>query len=131
MIRRLWDRQRRKFAAAGSGLRVSVVREDSFYVHLPIATAVVVVARWVGLPPVQWAVLAIAIGLVIACELLNTAVEELARGLKAPIDPAIRRSLDAAAAAVLVVAAASVVVGLLILGPPLWTICQTWMRPLP
>ena len=49
-----------------------------------------------------WALVLLASALVIAAELLNTAIEQLADALHPEVDPRIRRVKDCAAAAVLV-----------------------------
>ena len=63
--------------------------------------------------------LALAIGMVLAAEVFNTAIESLARGPGATRHPRLRDALDMAAAAVLVAACAAVAVGLAVFGPRL------------
>jgi len=58
-----------------------------------------------------WAVIALAIGLVVVAELLNTAIEALADHLHPQHHPAIGLCKDVAAAAVLVASAVALVVG--------------------
>jgi len=60
-----------------SGIALAVRKERNMRIHL-IATAVVVLlALWIGLRPVEWAVLLALFGLVIGLELVNTAVERV------------------------------------------------------
>ncbi|MGH2491662.1 MAG: diacylglycerol kinase family protein, partial [Candidatus Limnocylindria bacterium] len=67
----------------------------------------------------EWAVLVLAIALVLAFEALNTAME-LAVTLASPErHPQAKAAKDVSAAMVLIAAAGAVVVGLAILGPPL------------
>lgn len=110
----------RKFGHAFRGTWRAVRSEDSFAVHLPVALAVIVVAAALRIPPRDWAPLVAAIGAVLVAELVNTAIESLARALGPRRHPRIRDALDVASAAVLVAAASAVVIGLLVLGPPLW-----------
>lgn len=89
-------------------------------IHLTISGAVLLVGLWVGLTARDWAVIAVAAGLVLAAEAFNTALEAVV-DLVSPE----RRALagvakDVGAGAVTLAAIAAVVVGLLILGPPLW-----------
>jgi diacylglycerol kinase (ATP) len=63
----------------------------------------------------EWALIALAIGLVVAAELVNSAVERVAdRAAPARTDPELGLLKDVSAAAVLVAAAAAVAVGLAI-----------------
>lgn len=110
----------KKFAAAGTGLWFGIRTQNSFWVHIPISIAVVIVAAWLRLGPSQWALLILCIGSVIGSELMNSAIEELVRAVHPQHDVRIGRSLDMAAAAVLVVSVVAVVVGLIVIGPPLW-----------
>lgn len=59
-------------------------------------------------------------GLVLALELLNSAVESVVDLVSPGYHPLAKRAKDAGAGAVLVAAVAAVIVGLLVLGPPLW-----------
>ena len=64
-----------KFAAAISGLTHSVRTQSSFWVHLPIAIAVLSVAGWLRVDAWRWATLLIVISLVLSAELINTSIE--------------------------------------------------------
>jgi diacylglycerol kinase len=112
----------KKFRDAFRGLRVGVVRQNSFLVHLPIALAVLAAAFLLRVTPGQWCALVLSITVVFAAELSNTALEHLARAVSEEYHPEIRDALDTAAAAVLVAAVGSVVVGVIVFGPPLLAI---------
>ena len=109
-----------KFHVAAQGAMRSIRTQPSFWVHLPLALAVVVVATWLQVEPWRWVALVIVISLVLTAELINTAIEQLVAVLHPAQNERIGHALDAAAAAVLVAAAGAVFVGLLTLGPPLW-----------
>lgn len=68
-----------------------------------------------GLEPVEWALIAVCIGAVLATEAMNTAVEALADAVHPSRHPGIARAKDAAAGASLIVSISSAVVALLIL----------------
>lgn len=110
----------RKFAVAAAGIGRSVRSEASFRVHVPATVAVIAVAGLLAVEPWRWVALTLAIAAVWSAELLNTAIEGLARTLHPEHDERIGAALDAAAGAVLVVAIAAATVGLIILAPPLW-----------
>lgn len=102
----------RRARFAFDGLRFAVRRERSFRTHLLAAAAVFVVLLIARPAPLWWAVLALAAGLVLVTELLNSALETLADHLHPGHHPAIGAAKDIAAAAVLVASAIAVVAGL-------------------
>lgn len=111
---------RRKFATAFRGLLVGVRGQRSFLVHLPVALGVVAWGVALRVDVARLAVLLLCVGLVCSAELLNSAVESLARSVTAEYDPHIRDALDIAAGAVLAASLVAVAVGALVLVPPLW-----------
>jgi diacylglycerol kinase (ATP) len=125
MGRRPWSR---KFADAFRGLRRSFRTQTSFAVHVAAAVAVVAVAAILQVSPVEWALLVLAIGGVLAAEVFNTAVESLARALDTGIHPRVRDALDMASAAVLVASLAAALVGMIVFIPHIvrW-ICSGWV----
>jgi diacylglycerol kinase len=124
MRRRPWSR---KFADAFRGLRRSFRTQTSFAVHVATAVAVVAVAAILRVSPVEWALLVLAIGGVLAAEVFNTALESLARALDTGIHPRVRDALDMASAAVLVASLAAALVGMIVFIPHLFRwICSTW-----
>ena len=75
---------------------------------------------WLGLPPIQLAVLVLTVAAVLVLELLNTAIEsvvDLAIGRR--FHPLAKVAKDCAAAAVLVASISSLVIALLLVLPPL------------
>jgi len=117
----------RSFVFAGRGLVALAHHEHNLRIHLVVAAIIVAMAAWLGVSPVEWAVLALAIGSVLGAEALNSSIEALADALHPDRDPKIAYVKDVAAAGVLIVAAAAAVVGLLILGPPLWRAIGPWL----
>ncbi|PLT46534.1 Diacylglycerol kinase [Paenibacillus pasadenensis] len=112
---------RDSLADACAGIAASIRSERNLRVHLAAAAAAIGMAAWLRIGPLEWAAILLAIALVLAAELLNTAVEravDLAAG--GSLHPLAKAAKDAASGAVLVCAAASAVIGLLVLGPPLW-----------
>ena len=109
-----------KFRCALRGVGRGIVGQSSFRVHLPMAAAVVVAGAAVGLPAVEWAVLAVCITMVIAAELFNSSLEALAPAVDREQNPHLRDALDIAAGAVLAASIGAAAAGLTILGPPIW-----------
>ena len=110
----------RSFGWAFDGIGYAWRTQLNFRIHVTIASVVVVAALWLRVPPHDWAVLALTIGVVFALELMNTAIEALV-DLASPGQHQLARiAKDAAAGAVMVAAISAVFVGIFILGPPLW-----------
>jgi undecaprenol kinase len=92
----------RRLGFALTGLLSALRRERSFRAQV-LATVAVLVALMVLRPaPVWWAVAALAVVLVLATELINTAVEHLVDHLHPEQHPQIKLVKDCVAAAVLV-----------------------------
>jgi diacylglycerol kinase len=113
------QRWRKKFAFAVDGLVHSIRTQNSFWVHLPVAVAMLAISVWLRFELWQWSVVAIVITLVLAAECLNTAIEQLVSVLHPEHDERIGHALDAAAAAVLVTALGAAVVGMMVLAASL------------
>jgi diacylglycerol kinase (ATP) len=105
--------RRLRFALAG--LREALAREPSFRIQLLAAGGAIAVALVLRAPPLWLALVAAMIGLVLAAELFNTALEHALDGLHPQQAAFVRIAKDCAAAAVLVLSVASVVVFALML----------------
>ncbi len=125
----------RSFAYALSGIGTAFFRERNLRVHLGVGAGALYFAGVYGLSRGEWAVLLLAIGFVIACELFNTAVERLADLASAgTFHPLAKIAKDTAAGGVLVSALVSVGVGIALFGDPqrlLPTLQVLARRPLP
>lgn len=89
-------------------------------VHLWAAALVLILGVWLGLNASEWAMVSLAIALVIGAEALNTGIE-LAVNLAQPEWHELARDAkDVAAAGVLVCSLGAVAVGGWVLGPKLW-----------
>lgn len=108
------------FKFAFSGIGYVLWSQRNAKIHLVVTLAVLALGVWLKITPSGWAVLVLTIGVVMAAEMLNTAVEALVDLVSPEYHPLAKIAKDAAAGAVLWLAIAAVVVGLLILGPPLW-----------
>jgi diacylglycerol kinase (ATP) len=94
--------------------------QQNAWIHSLFATAVVLVGLWVGLKPIDWAVIVLTIAMVFTAEFINTAIEAVV-DLASPVHhPLAKVGKDVGAGAVLVAALAGIVIGLLVIGPPLW-----------
>jgi diacylglycerol kinase len=107
------------FRFAFEGIAHAFRTQRNFRIHSAITAAVVIAGLALGLAAEQWAILALAIGLVFQAELINTAIEAITDRASPELHPLAKAAKDCAAAGVLVTAATAVIVGLLVLGPPL------------
>ncbi len=108
------------FGYAFAGLGYLVRSQPNARIHLSITAAVVILGLWLGLPARDWAVIALTVGLVLAAEAFNTALEATVDLVSPEVHPLAAVAKDVGAAAVTLSALAAVMVGLLILGPRLW-----------
>jgi diacylglycerol kinase len=83
------------------------------------SVVVVLVALWLGISALEWAVLILTITVVWMAEFVNAAVEAAVNLSTMTYHPMAKVAKDVASAAVLLGVIASVVIGGLILGPPL------------
>jgi diacylglycerol kinase len=94
--------------------------QHNAWIHSIVATLVIAVGLWLGLPLRDWAVIVLTIAMVFTAEFINTAIEAVV-DLASPVHhPLAKVGKDVGAGAVLISAISAALVGLLILGPPLW-----------
>lgn len=109
----------RSFGYAFSGLWRLFREEANAKIHLFAAVVVMVGGAWCHLSRLEWALVAFAIGLVIAAEAFNTALERLADAVKPEKHPLVGAAKDIAAAAVLACAITAIAIGLFVFVPHL------------
>lgn len=114
----------RSFACAGAGLLHTIRTQRNARIHLVATLAAVLLASWLRLTAVEWAVLLVTIGVVWATELVNTAIESVVDRISPEQHELARIAKDAAAGAVLASAAVSLLVGIALFGPRLWALCE-------
>ena len=108
------------FAFAFSGFMVLVRTQHNFWLHLVAAAAAVWLSWWLEVGRTEFAVIIIAIAMVLVTEALNTSIEMAVNMATAQRTWPAKWAKDIAASAVLIAAAGALAVGLLILGPPLY-----------
>lgn len=99
------------------GLRYAYRNEQNLAVDVGVALLVTIAGFIFKLNLVEWAILALTIGLVISCELINTAIEAVVDLVTEDYHPLAKVAKDTAAAAVFVFAIIAVIVGLIIFLP--------------
>jgi diacylglycerol kinase len=106
--RRSW---RDKFHAAFRGIKWGVRGHSSFFVHFFFTVIVIAAAAVLRCGVYEWCILLGCIGMVLAAELFNSALETLFRGLDEATKARVWPALDIAAGAVLLASIVAVVVG--------------------
>lgn len=105
----------RRLGYALAGLREVWRREKSFRTQV-LAGLAAIVAIAVLRPGLVWAgLVAMCIVLVLALEMVNSAIEYMIDHIHPDVAPEIRRAKDVAAAAVLVASAGALIIGLLMI----------------
>ena len=112
-----FKKQLHSFRYAWQGLRCCIGKEQNLSFHL-IATALVIVAGFsLGITRAEWIAITLCIGMVIAAELFNSAIERLVDLVSPQRHPLAGQIKDIAAGSVLICALAAMVVGLIIFIP--------------
>ena len=99
------------------GLRYAYRNEQNLAVDVGVALLVTIAGFIFKLNLVEWSILALTIGLVISCELINTAIEAVVDLVTEDYHPLAKVAKDTAAAAVFVFAIVAIIVGLIIFLP--------------
>ncbi len=111
----------RSFRYAFAGLGHMLRTQPNARIHAAATLLVTALGLWLRLDALSWALLAAAVTVVWAAEACNTALEAAIDLASPQIHPVAKAAKDAAAAGVLLAAGGAVVIGLLVLGPPLWS----------
>ncbi|MCU6707679.1 diacylglycerol kinase family protein [Paenibacillus sp. J5C_2022] len=110
----------RSVGLALSGIRHSIATQRHMQIHCIAAFLVFIAGMMLSLNALEWALIAMAVGMVISAEVMNTAVENAVDLACPERHPLAKIAKDCAAGAVLICAIAAVIIGLLVMGPPLW-----------
>lgn len=107
----------RSFVYAGRGVVHLLASQHNAWIHLGVAAAVIVAGLYCDLARWEWLWLILAIGLVLAAEAMNTAIEALADALCPEFNADVGRAKDVAAAAVLILSMTAALIGALVFLP--------------
>lgn len=114
----------KSFKYSLDGLIYAFTHEQNMFVHGIIGTLVILLGFVLNLNIYEWLIVIIAMGLVIATELINTSIEAVVDLACPHIDPLAKIAKDTAAASVFVFALTAVIVGLFIYVPNLLEILE-------
>ncbi|OGO13256.1 MAG: hypothetical protein A2Z66_14455 [Chloroflexi bacterium RBG_13_66_10] len=109
------------FRHAFSGWWYVLRSQRNAWIHALATLVVVAAGLWLGVDRLSWALLLGAIGLVWLAEFLNTALEAVVDLASPELHPLAKVGKDVGAAAVLIAALTAAAIGLLVLGPQLYS----------
>lgn len=116
------------FKYAWAGVSYAFRTQRNFRIHVAVGALAISLGIFLQLKPVEIAVIAITCGLVMALELLNTAIESLVDlTVKQTYHELAKIAKDCAAAAVLISAMVALIVASVLIIPPLWRLVLTSM----
>lgn len=105
------------FQYAFRGIAHVLRTEHNVRIHAVAAVIAIGLAIYLDVPTAEFAIIILAVGLVLAAEIFNTVVEDFLDIIHPQHHDAVRRIKDALAGAVLLAAIAALAVGILIFGP--------------
>lgn len=112
------------FRYACAGVVMLFRTQANAVVHAVAAVLAVALGLWLAMPPLEIAVVVLAIAAVLAAEAVNTALERTVDLASPGRDPRAGAAKDLAAAAVLIMAVGAVVVALLLYLPRLLALAR-------
>jgi len=104
----------RSFLYAFKGIKASLNEQRSLKVQLLIAVITIAAGFYLRITYVDWCITLLTIALVIALEMINTAIERLVDLVTMEWKPLAGKVKDMAAGAVLVASVAAVIVGVMV-----------------
>jgi diacylglycerol kinase (ATP) len=107
----------RSFSYALRGCCTLVREEHNARIHATATLCVLALGAYLGLAPLEWAVIGLAVTAVWTAEAMNAAIERLADATNTEPHPLLGAAKDLAAAGVLASAVGAALVGVLVLGP--------------
>ena len=109
----------KSFGYAFQGIFNTSRTERNIKIHCAAAILVTIFGIWLQISKTEWMICFILFGLILALELVNTAVEATVDLFTEERKPLAKKAKDAAAGAVLIVAIFAAVIGILIFIPKL------------
>lgn len=105
------------FRYAFEGVWTALKDEPNLKFHFLTGIIVILAGLFFGINREEWLVVILIIGLVIAVELTNTAIEEVVDSFTLEVHPSAKKAKDVAAGAVLVVSMTALITGAVIFLP--------------
>ena len=113
----------RSFQCAFAGFGWLLRTQRNARIHLAAAGLVSAAGLWLRISALEWCLITLACGMVLAAEALNTAIETLADRITKEKDEHIRLAKDVGAAGVLIASIAASIIGMAVFLPRLLAAC--------
>lgn len=110
-------RLRKSFGYAFKGIDDVIKHEPNMKIHVVVAILVVIMAFILKVSIIEWIILVLLIGSVLAAETINTTIENLVDMYTKEYDENAKIVKDTAAGTVLILAITSAIIGLIIFIP--------------
>lgn len=107
------------FTYALAGIGYVIHKERNFKIQFFVALLVIAAAFWLHVNTYEWALLILCMVMVLALEMMNSAIEKVCNLLHPEKHPQIKIIKDVAAGAVLIAAIGAAIIGIIILLPKL------------
>jgi len=117
-----WEKEANSFGYAFRGIWQALRHEWHLQIHAFCTLGVLVCSWYLGLTIAEWCLVIFAIGMVLAAEIFNSAIEQLTNIASPQFNAAAGRVKDMAAGAVLVAAITAAAVGCLVFLPKIWAL---------
>jgi diacylglycerol kinase len=111
----------KSFNYAFNGLKILIQEEHNARIHFFVAFIVIIGGFIYSISSMEWIIVIFAIGFVIAFELINTAIEQIANFISPEKHESIKRIKDIAAGAVLISVITAVLIGFIIFLPKIFS----------
>lgn len=125
-----WKQLIRSFRYAAEGMIYAILTQRNMQIHLGVAWLVMLLSLFLDVSNLEIILIFFAIVLVIAAELINTAIEAVVDLVTDRFHPLAKIAKDVAAAAVLLTALQAVIIGFLIFYDKLFPLrVRDWNHP--
>ncbi|HIW83677.1 MAG TPA: diacylglycerol kinase family protein [Candidatus Dorea gallistercoris] len=112
----------KSFGYAFEGIYGCIRKERNMQIHCVAVVLVTTAGIWLGISRTEWCICLVLFGLILALEMVNTAIEAVTDLVSEEYHPLAKKAKDTAAGAVLVAAVAAAVVGVIIFLPKLMAV---------
>ena len=118
-------RLRKSFGYAFKGIDDVISNEPNMKIHVSVAILVVITAFLLKISMIEWIILVLLIGLVLAAEVINTTIENLVDMYTKEYNEKAKVVKDTAAGTVLILAITAAIIGLMILVPKIILVLES------
>lgn len=118
-------RLKKSFGYAFKGIDDVVSNEPNMKIHVSVAILVVIMAFLLKISMIEWIILVLLIGLVLAAEVINTTIENLVDMYTKDYNERAKVVKDTAAGTVLILAITAVIIGLMIFVPKIILVLES------